>query len=349
MTRAPFEGPGEAASATAELAEKIAFLCDPQTHPDSPDAVRAIETHMSWVFLTTHHAYKLKKPLRRAECDLTSVEGRGAHCRMELALNTRLSEGVYLDVVALGRDPDARLRLAGGVRIVDWLIRMRRLPEALMLDRLIASGRLRERQLEPFVARLARFYAGCAPEPLAPEAFRARLGARIARNAEGLRFGSPLASASIDALAAIQQAWLESHTGLLDARVSAGRIVEGHGDLRPEHVCLESPPQVIDCLEFSRELRVLDRAEELGFLALECERLGAPHLKGVLFDAYSRFSGDRPPAGIVHFYQSLHATVRARLALERVAEAASRVPQSWMARAADYLRLAREHIDACPQ
>ena len=62
----------------------------------------------------------------------------------------------------------------------------------------------------------------------------------------------------------------------LDSRAARGCVVEAHGDLRPEHVCLLPEPQIIDCLEFSRDFRILDPADELAFLALECERLGDP-------------------------------------------------------------------------
>jgi uncharacterized protein len=73
-------------------------------------------------------------------------------------------------------------------------------------------------------------------------------------------------------------------------------VIEAHGDLRPEHICLEAEPQVIDCMEFSRDFRLLDPADELGFLALECERLGAPELKRTIFSTYTEVTGDSPPA-----------------------------------------------------
>ncbi len=90
---------------------------------------------------------------------------------------------------------------------------------------------------------------------------------------------------------------------------AAGRIVEGHGDLRPEHIWLGEPPAIIDCLEFSAELRTLDVADELGFLALECERLGAPQLGRALLDAYAGAAGDVPDAALVDFYQAWRACV----------------------------------------
>jgi uncharacterized protein len=76
-------------------------------------------------------------------------------------------------------------------------------------------------------------------------------------------------------VARAQERFLQSRAALLDARVEAGRIVEGHGDLRPEHVYLLDPPIIMDCLEFNRELRLVDPADELPYLAIECHRLGA--------------------------------------------------------------------------
>jgi aminoglycoside phosphotransferase family enzyme len=64
-----------------------------------------------------------------------------------------------------------------------------------------------------------------------------------------------------------------SISDLLLRRLESARVVEGHGDLRPEHVCLGSTPRIIECLESRAELRLLDPSDELAFLAMECERL----------------------------------------------------------------------------
>ena len=77
-------------------------------------------------------------------------------------------------------------------------------------------------------------------------------------------------------------------------RAAQGRIVEGHGDLRPEHIFLDGTPRIIDCLEFDRDLRLLDPVDELAFLALECERLGAPWIcEEVLTEPTVRKAGTR--------------------------------------------------------
>jgi hypothetical protein len=97
----------------------------------------------------------------------------------------------------------------------------------------------------------------------------------------------------------------------------------------------------------SRELRLLDPADELGFLALECERFGAPKLATTIFGIYSAVTGDAPPHALVHFYQSYRACVRARIAIRHLADAAPRDPAKWPAQARAYLTLGGDHLQRC--
>ncbi|MGZ5063008.1 MAG: hypothetical protein ACXWAU_14095 [Usitatibacter sp.] len=330
------------------LEDKVDFLRDPRNHAAGTVHVEAVETHLSWVFLTERFAYKLKKPERFDHHDLRTVEARARHCAMEIRLNRRLTDDVYLGAVPLTRSAGGALRLGEPGEAVDWLVQMRRLPRELMLDEILAHGVLRQWDLRALAETLARFYRVCAPAPIGEAEFRAHFVSRIAHHASELsRFHSLLSLAAIEHVAERQLAFLESGSALFDHRVAQGFVVEGHGDLRPEHVCLEPRPQIIDCLEFSRELRTLDCAEELGFLALECERLGAPGVKARLFEAYGDYSGDRPSPRLVDFYQSHHALARARLAIRHLDDPAPRDPPRWPRQANDYLLLAARHVEAC--
>ena len=133
---------------------------------------------------------------------------------------------------------------------------------------------------------------------------------------------------------------------LLTERHRSGRIVEGHGDLRPEHVCLEREPVIIDCLEFSRALRLVDPADELAFLALECAMLGEPEA-GVRFQrSYEAITGDRPPEQLVAWYTGYRAFLRARLSALHSLEPGARTPQAWLAQADRYLAVAIGYTEA---
>ena len=329
-----------------DLERRIAFLTDPASYPEGVRSVRAIETHRSWVFLTERNAYKLKKP-EALDVDLRAVEAREAHCRAEVRLNRRLADDVYLGVVALRTRPSGALALGGEGEAVDWLVWMRRLPGDRMLDAMIRMGTVLPKDVRAFVEPLTRFYKASVPAATNGPERRAHLAARIAQIVQELTaHPRHLPRLRVEDIAEAQLAFLERHDEMLDRRVAEGHCLEGHGDLRPEHICLESAPRIIDCLDFSQELRIVDPAEELGFLSLECERLYAPWVKEAVFDVYTDMTGDRPDAGLVHFYQSCHACVRANLALRHLLDPHPREPQRWPTLARVYLRLATAHLEA---
>jgi aminoglycoside phosphotransferase family enzyme/predicted kinase len=329
------------ASVDPGLGAKVAFLSLPASYPEPTTQVETVETHLSWVFLTDRYAWKLKKPVRSPVVDFTTVTARRLNCDEELRLNRRLSDDVYLEIVPLSLDVGGCLRFRGEGEPIDWLVKMRRLPKARMLDRLILNGAATHDDVRRVISRLARFYRDAPPVDIACSAYRDAFAKGIAGNLRELcapAYGLP--AKLIAAIAMQQQNFLEHRSALFDERNHAGHVVEAHGDLRPEHICLEDEPQIIDCLEFSRELRILDPADELAFLALECERLGAPAFTTAIFETYTVVTGDVPPVPLLAFYRSYRACVRAKLAIWHLNDPQPREPSKWVARAHDYLQLA---------
>ncbi len=338
----------DARARAADLAAKVAFLSQPRSYPEPTAQVVPVETHMSWVFLLDTHAYKLKKPVRLPYLDFSTVALRRHYCGEEVRLNQRLSDGVYLNVVPLGHGADGALRVGNGLPAADWLVRMRRLPGERMVDRMIAERTLTVADLSGAVARLAWFYRASPPVPIAGDDHVAHFAAAIHDNRVALTqpaYGLP--AADVEAVCDRQRAALARHAKTVGARAARGRVVEAHGDLRPEHVCIEAQPQFIDALEFSRDLRLLDPADELAYLALECERQGAAWARAPIFATYSALTGDAPPPELVAFYQSHRACVRAKIAAWHLDDDGVREHARWRARAGEYLRLARRWIDAC--
>lgn len=329
------------------LESKLAFLRQPDSFPEPGVRVETIETHMSWVFLTDRHAYKLKKPVRYGLLDFSTVEARRFYCEEEVRLNRRLAPDVYLATVALAVNAQGHLKLSTQGGVVDWLVKMRRLPAERMLDAMIKAGAAHAAHMQEIAALLVRFYGHCAAADIGPDEYRHRFARDIAQNRAVLCdpcYGLPLPR--VERICSAQLAWLANRGALLDARVAAGRIVEGHGDLRAEHVCLEGAPVIIDCLEFSRDLRLTDTTDELAFLALECERLGAVGLGEVLLSAYRELSGEAPDPGLIHFYQSVRACLRARITITHLNEEQFRHSSKWQLRALAYLDLAERHAQA---
>jgi aminoglycoside phosphotransferase family enzyme len=327
---------------------KVAALRQPAMYPDHPEKVEVIETHMSWIFLTERSAYKLKKPVRYDRLDFSTLEARRFYCMEELRLNRRLAASVYIDVIALRLDQVRTLHLGGTGKVVDWLVRMRRLPSHLMLDRMLHEGTASADHLRCLAKLLADFYRGLPPSLIDPAQYLYRLRCEVDDYECALcdpAFGLP--AVEVRQLCAQQRSVLLKHPEMFEARVKAGKVIEGHGDLRPEHIYLGDPIAIIDCLEFSAELRTLDIVDELGFLALECESLGAPQLGRALFDAYHERANDAPDDAVIHFYQSFRACVRAKIAIWHLKELRYRDSSKWSARARHYLQIAAQHIQSC--
>jgi aminoglycoside phosphotransferase family enzyme len=327
------------------LASKVAALKQPRAYPEPPGEITAVQTHMSWVFLTAQNAYKLKKPVRQDYLDFSTLSAREHYCREELRLNQRLAPGIYLDVVPLRRDARGELRVAGPGETVEWLVKMRRLPAERMLDRMIRSGVVQDAQAAELGRILADFYRDAPRAALSSSEYRANCRAAVALNLHLL--GDPLFELDAGAPQRVHAALLaliDRDAAWFGAR--AARVVEAHGDLRPEHVCLNSPPVIYDRLEFNRAFRLLDPAEELAYLAMECELLGAPAVGARVFEVYVARSGDDPPAPLRHWYMAYRACLRARLAARHILDRPREDWERWLREARRYLDAAERHCRA---
>jgi len=323
------------------LETKIRALRIAATYPESPQLVEARETHMSWVFLTDHHAYKLKKPVRYDFLDFSTLEKRRLDGEEEVRLNKRLAPDIYLGTVALTLDEAGTIRVGGAGKPIEWLVKMRRLPEVHMLDRRIRRGNVTNQEIRDVALRLAEFYRQCPPVGIDAEIYLCRISDAIEINHRELaRREFDLPAATIARVYAAQHTFVTRERALLEARVRGGRILEGHGDLRPEHICLAPDPVVIDCLEFNRELRTVDPADELAFLAMECAYLGAPAVGDLLACTCLAAIGDAPAARLATFYRLYRATMRARLAIWHVHELVRDDWLKWQQSARSYLVLA---------
>lgn len=334
-------------SVDVPIEQKVAFLRQPDAYAEQPRNVTAIQTHMSWVFLTGRHAYKLRKPVRMDFLDFRTIESRRHDCNEELRLNRRLARSVYLDIVPLTLLGDGSMQLEGPGEPVDWLVKMRQLPTERLLDVMIRQRSVRPSDLRPAIDKLARFYRDAPAAEHDASAFAGRLEQQVRRIRSTLighdhrvprRLIGRVADELLRRLDALRPA--------VAARIDEGRIVEGHGDLRPEHICLEHPPVIIDCIEFSRAFRIVDPADELSFLGMECARLNARWVVDVAFETYEAVTADHGARTLRGWFMAYRAFLRSRLAFGHLLD--GHLPDDeqalWQARTGEYLTLAEQHL-----
>lgn len=321
------------------LDEKVGFLRQPSVYPEAPSAVETEQTHMSWVFLTDRHAYKIKKPVHYGHLDYSTLAKRESNCRAELRLNKRLAAPVYREILPLTWDPDRGLAVDGGGRPVEWIVKMRRLPKDHLLDHRIPKGTASSERISRFIDHLVGFYESQPPELFAPSGYIHKLRLRLQETARQLR--PWVKGARLAELEKNLNRLLERHREPADARGRDGRVVDGHGDLRPQHVYVNDEAYIIDCIEFDRDMRLLDPAEELSFLAMECQVLGFRNIGDEILASYRIRSEDPVPDALVRFYKSLRAMVRTRLSLAHLDDHPDD-PDKWRRIGELYLQAAEE-------
>lgn len=295
------------------------FLSRPDSYPGTYESVEMIETHISWVFLVQDFVFKMKKPVKFDFLDFSTFEKRLEACKQELILNKRMAPSTYLDVVFVTRDSSGSLGLSGPGVPIEPLVKMRRLPSESMLDWLLMEEKLQNEQLLDLSNYLNDFYSHQPAVPCNYTKFIADVTSHIMQNRTALLENTENhCHDKIKAIHTAQLIFLHVHQVLFKQRISDGRIIDGHGDLRPEHICfLDDGPAVFDCIEFNPEFRLVDIIDELAFLAIEMERLGHKTSGELILENYMKMSEDRPDPRLPEFYKSYRAIVRAKVAAIR--------------------------------
>src|SRR5438552_12238923 len=298
-------------------------LLRPDAYPSEiAGRVELRSTHASRVFLTEREVFKVKRPVDLGFLDFRTVEARRWACEEEVRLNRRLAPAVYLGLEPVRRAPDGRHRLRGQGRIVDWAVHMRRLPDEDSAAARLAAGRLHEQHLEALAGTIATFLAA------APPALEYGTLSMLRRNVHDNLVQSRLFSApgdvvepqTLELIEHHQQRELRVHSSRFIARAEEGRIREGHGDLRLEHVYFGSgngggdSPVVIDCVEFDERFRSGDVASEIAFLAMELELADRPDLAAGFAARSAEALDDFDLYGVFDFYLCYRAWVRAKVA-----------------------------------
>ena len=318
-----------------ELLQQPHFFADGTTH------VELVETHISYVFLTNEFVYKLKKPVRFEFLDFSDIELRHAACLSELNLNQRLSADVYLEVLPITSDRDGQFQLGGDGKPIDWVVKMKRLPAHRSLDRLLEQNELTVAHVDSLATLLADFYQRLPPAKLNADKYRQRLEHHIRANFEELATPKSKVDAwLVRRIRASQMRFLCLEGETFANRIRDGRVVDGHGDLRPEHIYFIPAPKIIDCVEFSAEFRTNDIADELAFMAMECDRLHAEWIGQRILKLYHDRSGDPFRSELVEFYKGYRACVRAKVCALRAAQVCDSAQQTLEDTCRDYLGLA---------
>jgi len=312
------------------LPDVVQDLLRPQAYGASDrQKVTLKTTHASWVFLIGDDVWKVKRPVDFGFLDFRAPVDRRHFCAEEVRLNRRLAPGIYLGVEPVRLSGSGHSIGNGGTgAVVDWAVHMRRLPDDASAAALLARGLLGPERLHAVADRLAAFLgaAPTVPDLGDPDVLHRNVDENFAQVEPFV--GDVIDRPTFDDVHTYQLAALDRRRDRFAARIAEGRIRDGHGDLRLEHIYFLPPPDdvvAIDCIEFNDRFRAGDAAGEVAFLAMELEVARRPDLAVGFLARFAEVSDDFGLYGVIDFYLSYRAWVRGKVAAFVAADPATEV------------------------
>lgn len=323
-------------------------LLDPAAYRERTTSVSLLQTHVSFLFLTDTHVYKIKKPVDFGFLNFSTLDRRRFFCEEEVRLNRRLCPEIYLGVVEL-RESFSGVSFHGSGKVIDYAVLMKRLPGERMLDRLLVEGKVGEEDIRRIARVIGEFHLHAER--------RAEIDSYgsievIRRNwEENFRQVAPfipgiLTGNDLLLLREWVEQFLEEQSILFAQRVSSGHIRDCDGDIHSENICLDDRVYIFDCIEFNARFRFSDTASDIAFLLMDLEYRGRRDLAEILVEEYLTVTDDHEMLGVLDFYRVYRAFVRGKVEGFRLddPQVPDRDKEAAAAAARRHFRLARGYL-----
>jgi aminoglycoside phosphotransferase family enzyme/predicted kinase len=327
----------------------IAFLESPESYPHRPTEVRAIQTHISWVFVASPFVFKVKKPVKLGFLDFSTLEKRHYFCQREIELNQRLCPETYLDVISI-YETESGFSFSPPGDIVEYAVKMKELPHGWFLSELLEKNLVGEKEINRVISSLHRFYQAETPTPEieqwgTPEKLKISTDENFTQVEPFI--GKTISSAAIETIRHYTNRFYVANANLFRERIQHHRILDCHGDLHLDHVHLTPDATTIfDCIEFNDRFRFIDIANDLAFLAMDFDFKGRSDLGNLLLRNAAREFDDAEMLKVANFHKCYRAFVRGKVESIQATEKETTNPQEHERQAARYFRLALRYAIA---
>jgi len=300
-----------------KLPSYIQYLQQEESYPHASADISLVQTHISFVLLAGDYVYKWKKPVDFGFLNFSTLEKRKYYCEQELQLNRRLCPDLYEELVTINKDGDSYC-LNGSGEVMEYGIRMARMPEEQMMGRVMGRGELTRNHLDDIIDQLVPFYEAAAGDDEIKEFGKATsVAVNVLENfeqTENFVDQGALSRAQFDAIVNYSKEFL-SHEDRFQARIDAGKIRDCHGDMHSANICLSDPVYIFDCIEFNERFRYTDVAADVAFLAMDLDFHGETELSNYFIEQFAAKSADPELMAMLNFYKCYRTYVRAKIAL----------------------------------
>lgn len=282
---------------------------------------KVLETHISYVMLTKDHAYKLKKAVDFGFLDFKLLNKRKIFCILEKELNERFSNGIYEEVLKIAKRGDQLVLVPfeNTLLTVDYVLKMKRVKDEEFLSYKIEKGLVNNKYMANVGRHIAHLFKSIKTDDiLAKENGNFDT---IFRNCEenfhqtGEFLGKFINEKEFNFIKNKTYSFLENNKILFERRLTEGYIIDGHGDLRLDHVYEdENGIGLLDCIEFNKRFRFNDAISEIAFLLMELDQKGEVEKSDACLKGFTEIYNDDDSLTLLNFYKCYRAYVRVKIA-----------------------------------
>jgi len=323
---------------------------NPKFLPDKTETVSVIQTHISIVFLADEFVYKIKKPVNFGFLDFSTITKRRYYCHQEIILNRRLSKDIYIDVLPITYDGKNYIMGIGEGEIVDYAVKMKRLPDKMLMKSLFFQRELNDEHLKKIAKVLARFHQRARNSSNIdkfgePEMFKVNTDENFAQIQKYI--GTTIQQRDFDTLKQWTEDFYDSNRALFMSRIKDKKIRDCHGDLHMEHICLTENLSIFDCIEFNNRFRYTDTLADIAFLLMDLEYYGGNTFSKKLWDLYKKTAQEHNVNSLLAFYKIYRAIVRGKVNSFQLDDASIGMEKKEEAikTSRRYFKLARSYIE----
>lgn len=291
-------------------------LSNPVCLPDKTKYVSVVQTHISFVFIADEFVYKVKKPVNLGFLDFSTLKKRKYYCQQEIILNRRLSKDIYIDVLPITHDGENYIMGRGQGRVVEYAVKMRRLPDEMLMKSVFLKGNLKDEHLKKVAKILSTFhstagYSNKISNFGRPEVFKINTDENFEQTRKYI--GKTIKKKDFSSLELWTENFYKSNGDLFLNRIKQKKIRDCHGDLHMEHICLAEGLPIIDCIEFNDRFRYTDIISDISFLLMDLEYHGGYEFSKKLWNFYNESGFESEVDSLVTFYKVYRAYVRGKV------------------------------------
>jgi len=274
-----------------------------------------IQTHSSFVIITDEFVYKIKKPVNFGFLDYSTLEKRLFYSYKELEINKRFCEDVYLGVIPIikiNNTYELSQEDIDDALVVEYAVKMKRVKDELFMINKLNS--LKEEDIKNVAKKIAYFHS--QSKKMYDFDVYNQMKFNTDENFEQTKefIGKTIEQEDYEFIKDKVNSFYEKHKDLFYKRQKEGYVIDGHGDIRLEHVVIDKDNIcIMDAIEFNDRFRIQDQINDMCFLSMELDLKGYRDFSKIYEDTYKSATKDEDFDIFLNFYKSYRAYVRGKV------------------------------------